>query len=103
MEQAALVRLLRKTIQAPDLFKEPFTDRAPGSHLVGARNRRNLFTPRRNLTKGDSMKINAFAKLVTEEEGLKKSISIAQVKEVLRIANDHLDGKLYAAIREEEL
>lgn len=45
------------------------------------------------------MTINEFAKTVTLKEGLKKSISIAQVKETLRAANEELDGKLYPMIR----
>jgi hypothetical protein len=53
--------------------------------------------------KGAVMKINDFAAMITKEEGLKKSISVAQVKEVLRRANDHTAGKIYAAIREEEI
>jgi len=34
--------------------------------------------------------LNALAKSVTESEGLKKSISIAQVKEVIRLTLDEL-------------
>lgn len=45
------------------------------------------------------MNINDFAKQVTLKEGLKVSISIAQVKEVLRIADKLLGGALYRAIR----
>ena len=47
------------------------------------------------------MNINDFAKKVTEEEGLKKSISIGQVKEVLKIVNKLLCGKLYSLIRKD--
>lgn len=46
------------------------------------------------------MNINDFAKKVTLLEGLKKPISIAQVKEVLKIVNLLLKGKLYKTIRE---
>ena len=45
------------------------------------------------------MNINDFAKKVTLKEGGKVSISIAQVKEVLKIVNDLLGGALYAIIR----
>jgi len=45
------------------------------------------------------MKINTFAVAVTMLEGGKKNLSIAQVKEVLRVINDLLDGDLYKAIR----
>ena len=34
--------------------------------------------------------LNALAKTVTESEGLKKNLSIAQVEEVIRIALDEL-------------
>ena len=46
------------------------------------------------------MKVNEFARLVTLIEGLKKELDIAQVKEVLRVVNDLLAGKLYKNIRE---
>ena len=45
------------------------------------------------------MNINEFARKVTLKEGLKKSISIAQVKEVLKIVNKVLGGELYKFIR----
>ena len=48
------------------------------------------------------MQINEFAEIVTEGEGKKKAISIAQVKEVLRVANVELNGALYAMIRKEQ-
>ena len=44
------------------------------------------------------MTINGFAKKVTLEEGLKVSISIAQVKEILRIINQDTNGVLYKII-----
>ena len=49
------------------------------------------------------MKINDFAKEVTLQEGLKLQISIAQVKEVLRIVNKMLDKNLYRLIKHEEV
>jgi hypothetical protein len=45
------------------------------------------------------MNVNEFAKKVTLEEGKKISISIAQVKECLRIINQKLNGELYKLIR----
>lgn len=45
------------------------------------------------------MKVTTFSQRVTKGEGLKQALSIAQVKEVLRVANDLLDGELYKAIR----
>ena len=45
------------------------------------------------------MSINEFAAKVTKLEGKKISISIAQVKEVLRITNQLLRGALYHLIR----
>ena len=47
------------------------------------------------------MKINDFAKEVTLQEGMRISISIAQVKEVMRIVNKMLCGNLYALIKNE--
>ena len=47
-----------------------------------------------------TMNINDFAKEVTLEEGKKKQISIAQVKEVLKIVNTKLDNRLYKLIKE---
>ena len=44
------------------------------------------------------MNKNKFAKLVTEDEGKKKSLSIAQVKEVLKIINQRTNGVLYRVI-----
>jgi len=45
------------------------------------------------------MTINQFAKSVTLTEGLKVSISIAQVLEVLKIVNRILGGDLYRWIK----
>ena len=50
-------------------------------------------------TKGKTMNINDFSKKVTKLEGGKISISIAQVKEVLKIVNGLLKGGLYKLIR----
>lgn len=45
------------------------------------------------------MSINEFARRVTEREGGAKSLSIAQVKEVLRIVNEMTNGLLYAIVK----
>lgn len=45
------------------------------------------------------MDLNNFAKQVTQNEGLKKQVNIAQVKEVLRVVNKLVAGMLYKLIR----
>ena len=45
------------------------------------------------------MKVTDFAKEVTLHEGNKKSLSIAQVAEVLKIVDNLTDGSLYKTIR----
>ena len=45
------------------------------------------------------MNINEFARLVAKAEGKKKQVDIAQIKEMLRAANQALTGGLYSAIR----
>ena len=45
------------------------------------------------------MTIHEFSIHVTKAEGLKQSISIAQVKEVLRIVNQKTNGQLYTIIK----
>lgn len=45
------------------------------------------------------MKINDFAVRVAKEEGGKQNLSIAQIKEVLRITNVLTFGRLYSWIR----
>ena len=42
--------------------------------------------------------INEFCTEVSKLEGKKKSVDIAQISEVIRIANDLLDGQLYELI-----
>lgn len=44
------------------------------------------------------MKINEFAKLVTQSEGLKKQVNIAQVMEILRVINKLTLGVFYNMI-----
>jgi hypothetical protein len=46
------------------------------------------------------MKVTEFAEVVADLEGKKKQISIAQIKEVLKIINTVTDGMLYMFIRE---
>lgn len=46
------------------------------------------------------MKVTDFAIRVAELEGKKKSLSIAQIKEVLRIANELTAGEIYYSIRQ---
>jgi hypothetical protein len=48
------------------------------------------------------MKVSDFAVLVAQNEGKKKQMSIAQIKEVLKVVNDLLDGELYKIIRASE-
>lgn len=45
------------------------------------------------------MKITDFAKEVTLTEGKKISLSIAQIKEVLKIVNEKTEGGLYKLIK----
>jgi hypothetical protein len=45
------------------------------------------------------MKVTDFAKEVTQLEGLKVSLSIAQIMEVLRCSNQALGGELYKLIK----
>ena len=44
------------------------------------------------------MNINEFCTEISKIEGQQKSVDIAQISEIIRIANDLLDGKLYALI-----
>ncbi len=45
------------------------------------------------------MKINDFAVKVTQKEGGKKQVSIAQIKEILKVVNSLVCGELYKIIR----
>lgn len=47
----------------------------------------------------EAMTINEFAVKVCKNEGLKKQVDIAQVKEVLKVVNDLTGGKLYKEIK----
>ena len=46
------------------------------------------------------MRVHDFEVLVTKKEGKKKSVSVAQVKEIRKIMNKLLDGWLNTAIKE---
>jgi len=48
------------------------------------------------------MKVTDFAVLVSKLEGKKINLSIAQIKECLKVTNDLLGGELYKAIRKIE-
>lgn len=45
------------------------------------------------------MNINQYAADLTKREGKKKSLTVAQVKEVLSLINKDLDGLLYPLIK----
>lgn len=45
------------------------------------------------------MKITDFSILVSKREGLKTALSIAQIKEVLKVTNDISGGQLYSIIK----
>ena len=45
------------------------------------------------------MKISEFSVQITKEEKGKKQVNIAQIKEVLKVINNLLDGKVYKLIR----
>lgn len=48
------------------------------------------------------MKINDFNKMICNAEGKKKQVSIAQVSEIIKIANELTKNKLYQIINEME-
>lgn len=45
------------------------------------------------------MKVNDFAITVSEKEGMKVNLSIAQISEVLKVINKILDNELYKLIK----
>jgi len=45
------------------------------------------------------MNLNELAKRIAEEEGGKEEVSIAQIKEILRIINDISDGVFYKIVK----
>ena len=54
------------------------------------------------LSQGEAMKISEFQRKVAELEGGVTEITIAQIAEVLKIANELTDGVLYAIIKRKE-
>jgi len=56
------------------------------------------FINRRQI-KGEGMLITDFAVCVSRKEGKKKQVDIAQIKEILKVVNKLLDGRLYKEIR----
>lgn len=48
------------------------------------------------------MKITEFTKAITEHEGKKKNLDIAQIGEVVRLVNEMTGGELYKMIRKME-
>lgn len=48
------------------------------------------------------MKINEFAVDVSKKEGKMKQLSIAQIKEVLKVSDTLLGGQFYRLIRNKE-
>ena len=51
------------------------------------------------IRKEGKMKINDFAVKIAGLEGGKKQVSIAQIKEILKIVNGLLDGQVYKLIK----
>lgn len=45
------------------------------------------------------MKVSDFSVIVAQKEGKKKQVSIAQIKEILKIINDLLGGDVYKSIK----
>jgi len=45
------------------------------------------------------MKVTLFSQQVAKDEGLKKQVNIAQIKEVMKVINVLLDKQLYKIIR----
>lgn len=48
------------------------------------------------------MKVSDFAVVVAKKEGKKREVSIAQIKEILRIINELVDGELYKLIKKKK-
>ena len=45
------------------------------------------------------MKVSEFAVEVSKIEGKKKQVNIAQIKEILKVINELMDGQFYKDIR----
>lgn len=52
-----------------------------------------------NITEAKAMTIHEFSKLVARDETGKKQVSIAQIKEILKVTNRLLGGELYKIIK----
>lgn len=50
---------------------------------------------------GIGMQVSKFSELVAKSEGKKQQVNIAQIKEILKVANDLLGGELYKLIRKQ--
>lgn len=48
------------------------------------------------------MKITEFTKAITEHEGKKKNLDIAQISEVVRLVNEMTGGELYKMVKKME-
>jgi hypothetical protein len=60
---------------------------------------RNDKTKKRHYSMTPQQKITAFSKKIADKEGGKVNLTIAQIAEVLRCANELTDGILYVIIR----
>ena len=49
------------------------------------------------------MKVTEFNKLVSQKEGKKKEVNIAQINEIVKVINELLDGDLYRLIRQKDV
>lgn len=45
------------------------------------------------------MQIQQFNRLIAKREGKKKQVNIAQINEIIKIANDLTDGKIYKIVK----
>ena len=63
------------------------------------KHQKKLLYLKNKLIKGATMTVGEFAVRVAEKEGKKEQVSIAQIKEILKIVNKEIDGKLYRIIR----
>ena len=45
------------------------------------------------------MQIQEFNRLIAKAEGKKKQVNIAQINEIIKIANELTDGKLYRIVK----
>lgn len=71
-------------------------------HVYLSRRLRRL-TIAKVFREGGYMKITQLSVQVAKLEGMKKSLSIAQIKEVLRCVNDATDGDFYKWVRKQDI